>query len=763
MARQDQRADADAVGGKHLFLDAADGQDLAAQGDLAGHGDVAADGAPRGVGRERGDHRDAGGRAVLGDGAGGDVHVDGLALEHLGIDVESLGVGPHVRHGGLGALAHDIAEHPGEDQALLAARHHRDLDEQDVAADRCPGEPGGHARARRALDDLVEEPWAAEVVTHVRRRHVEGAALALRETAGDLARDGGDLAIQVPHARLAGVAPHDQSNGVRLEDQLARDEAVGGELLGDQVLRGDADLLFVRVAGEHQHFHPVAQRPRDGVERVAGGDEEHLRQVERHAEIVVDEGVVLRRVQDLEQRRGRIAAPVGPDLVDLVEHEHGILLLGAPQPLDDAPGERADVGAAMAADLRLVAHAAQRHAHELPAQRARDTLAQAGLAHARRPHEAQDRLARRAVARHARRLGAAAALLAELAHGEVFQDAVLDLVEIEVVLVQHLARAADVDGAAVGLVPRQAHHPFQIGDDHAALRRAGLHARQPLQLALGLPPRLVGQGRLLEAAPQVGHLAVVAAVLAELLLDGLGLLAQDELALLLGEPLLRVARDLPSDLAHGELVLQHVDQPAQLLGHGIHLQQCLPRRRVRADDERRDEVHHLARIGEVFGRDGQLVGQLIGQLHEAAEEIDDGAAQPVQLRAGRRLLGGALDPRDQVRVLGDEVEQPDALDPLHHHAHAAVGRPRHLVDRPHGANAMHVLGGDAVHLFVVLGHEHQQAVAAHDVVDDPDGAAALHEERHGRQREDHGVRERQDGQRVGDREFCRTSARVGGH
>ena len=40
---------------------------------------------------------------------------------------------------------------------------------------------------------------------------------------------------------------------------------------------------------------------------------------------------------------------------------------------------RADVGTAVAADLGFVAHAAQRHAHELAVRRAGDGLAQRGL------------------------------------------------------------------------------------------------------------------------------------------------------------------------------------------------------------------------------------------------------------------------------------------------------------------------------------------------------------------------------------------------
>ncbi len=107
-----------------------------------------------------------------------------------------------------------------------------------------------------------------------------------------------------------------------------------------------------------------------GVEHVGRGDEQHLRQIERHVQVVIAERVVLLRIQHLEQRRAGIAAEIGAQLVDLVEDEHRVLRLRAAQPLDDLPRQRADVGPAMAADLGLVAHAAERHAHELPLERA---------------------------------------------------------------------------------------------------------------------------------------------------------------------------------------------------------------------------------------------------------------------------------------------------------------------------------------------------------------------------------------------------------
>ena len=97
----------------------------------------------------------------------------------------------------------------------------------------------------------------------------------------------------------------------------------------------------------------------------------------------------------------------------------------------------------MAADLRFVAHAAERDAHELAVHRARDRLAERRLADAGRADEAQDRaLDRRRVA---------ALLRLQLLHREVLDDPLLDLVEIVVVLVEHL-RAPRPDRADPGVV-----------------------------------------------------------------------------------------------------------------------------------------------------------------------------------------------------------------------------------------------------------------------------------------------------------------------
>ena len=129
----------------------------------------------------------------------------------------------------------------------------------------------------------------------------------------------------------------------------------------------------------------------------------------------------------------------------------------------------------MAADLRLIVHAAEAHAPELKSERPGDALAERGLAHARRSDEAQDR---------------AAALRVELAHREKLEDAALDLLEPVVILVEYLTGALDVDVLGVGLGPGHGDQPVEIGARHAVLGACLVHAVEPLELrapALRLP------------------------------------------------------------------------------------------------------------------------------------------------------------------------------------------------------------------------------------------------------------------------------------
>ena len=85
----------------------------------------------------------------------------------------------------------------------------------------------------------------------------------------------------------------------------------------------------------------------------------------------------------------------------------------------------------MSANLRLVAHAAHRDAIELAPDRLADRFAERRLAGARRADEAEDRAVRIAAA--------------QLAHGEVLDDALLRFVEPVVPVVERAFDLLEVD------------------------------------------------------------------------------------------------------------------------------------------------------------------------------------------------------------------------------------------------------------------------------------------------------------------------------
>ena len=367
----------------------------------------------------------------------------------------------------------------------------------------------------------------------------------------DLAADLRDLALERAHPRLAGVVAHDAAHRRLGDFDLAVLDAVVLHLLGQQVAQRDVELLVLGVARQPDDFHPVEQRRRD-VHRVRSRDEHRVRQVEVDLDVVVAEGVVLLRVEDLQQRGRRIAAEVHAELVDLVEQEQRVLGPDLGQALQHLARHRADVGAAVATDLGLVAHAAERHAHELAPGRARHALAERGLADARRPDEAQDR-----------RLDLVDALL----HREVLEDAVLDLVQPVVVLVEHLLGEGEVVLDLGLLRPRQVDQRVDVVAHDGGLGRHRRHQLQLLEFGVDLLLRLLRHLRGNDLLLELLHVGALFAV-AELLLDRLDLLVQVVLALALFHLALDAATNALLDLEDVDLVLELLEQLLEPLVDG---------------------------------------------------------------------------------------------------------------------------------------------------------------------------------------------------
>ena len=126
---------------------------------------------------------------------------------------------------------------------------------------------------------------------------------------------------------------------------------------------------------------------------------------------------------------------------------------------------------------------------------------------------------------------------------------------------------------------------------------------------------LLRQLERLEPLPQLLELGLLGVAFAELLLDRLQLLAQEELALALLELRLHLRLDLRAELEHLELAVQDQRDLAQALLDVDELEQLLLLVGLQAQ-RRRDEVAERARIVDVRGRELQL-------LRQVRDEADD--------------------------------------------------------------------------------------------------------------------------------------------
>ena len=111
------------------------------------------------------------------------------------------------------------------------------------------------------------------------------------------------------------------------------------------------------------------------------------------------------------------------------------------------------------------------------------------------------------------------------------------------VLLEHLLGLLEVEVLLAARAPRQLGDGLQVGADHLVLHRLAGDARQAAELAVDLLARLLGQLEGVELLLQLLELAGVVAA-AELLLDGLHLLAQEHLALAVAELALDLVLDL---------------------------------------------------------------------------------------------------------------------------------------------------------------------------------------------------------------------------
>ena len=312
----------------------------------------------------------------------------------------------------------------------------------------------------------------------------------------------------------------------------------------------------------------------------------------------------------------------------------------------------------MAADFRFVAHAAERHAHELAARGLGDRLAERGLADAGRADEAEDR---------SRQLVGAAL------HGEIFEDALLDLVEAEVIGVEHVLRLSEIPLDLGALAPRDRQDPVEIVAHDGGFGRHRRHLAQLLELGDGLVARFLGELGVLDALLELGEI-VLAVLVAQLLLDRLHLLVEIIFALRLLHLALDARANALLDLQDRDFALHQRQAFFEAARDADRLQHVLLVGDLHRE-MRRDRVGELRVVVDLRHRADDLGRDALVELHIALEFGDRPSGRALRPRPASRVRRRALrrPPRNN-RPSACSVRTLARATAFDEHLHRAVGQ-----------------------------------------------------------------------------------------
>ncbi len=169
---------------------------------------------------------------------------------------------------------------------------------------------------------------------------------------------------------------------------------------------------------------------------------------------MVPEGVVLLRIQHLQQGGCRVTPEVVAQLVDFVQQQQRIHGLAATDGFNNPPRHGANISFPMAPDIRLVPDAAQAQPGQLPIQRLGNADGDGGFAHAGRADKAKNLPLPPRV---------------HLAHGNRLHNPLLYLFKAEMVLIQDFFGSFNIQPLTGHGIPRHLQTHVQIVADHRAL------------------------------------------------------------------------------------------------------------------------------------------------------------------------------------------------------------------------------------------------------------------------------------------------------
>jgi hypothetical protein len=339
------------------------------------------------------------------------------------------------------------------------------------------------------------------------------------DSAGGFARERSDFAFQLANARFARVIMDERAQSSVGEFHFLFRQAMLFQLAGNKIPFGNLKLFGFGIAGQFDHFEAITQGRVNRFQPVRRCDEQYAREIKWNIEIMIGERVVLRRIQNFEQCRGRIAPKISANFIEFVEQDDGITTFDTPKRLDDPTGQGANVSAAMTANFRFVAHATKSDASEFAAESIGDAAAQRSLTDAGRADKAED---------------GTFDLFAALDDGEEFDQTIFDFGQAEMLFVENALGFGEIDFILSFFHPGQRENPVDIMPRNAVFRGRRGHLLQTLQFLSGDLFRLIWQRCLLDLLAKRPDFTGIGIRLAKFALNGAHLFAQEKVALRFG-------------------------------------------------------------------------------------------------------------------------------------------------------------------------------------------------------------------------------------
>ncbi len=297
------------------------------------------------------------------------------------------------------------------------------------------------------------------------------------------------------------------------------------------------------------------------------------------------------------------------------------------------------------------------------------------------------------------------------------------------IFVEHLPGVADIEILVCGLLPGQRRQPIEVSLDDPVLGGLRRHALQSGELAQRLFLRFFRHTGLFDLLAVFLDLTPSLVAFAQLIANGFHLLSQIVLALRLLNLFLGLLLDLLTDLAHLQLVEQHLAQELHLVRKSIHLQQLLGV--VHLDPQiGGQKVDEQPAIIQLLDEADGLIGELrdeLRQLHRHLGEI------PMQRLFENRFFHSIrreVHPGLQVGIFLRPLPNVEALQALNEDGQRAILPAHHTMNDRHRARRMNFVGTGDLHRGILHRQQANETIPFFHLLDQTDRAGNAHSEGH---------------------------------